>query len=223
LRRTGGIIRRIDAWVSPDGSETARFARLRRRALAGAIDWTVCAVIYLIVSIPAGMVQIVGGWAIVEGGGTLGRVLVVSSQVLVAAAVVAYLALGLRTGQTLGMRAIEVHARVADSGRPPGLARSVARSLLGVLFALAVVNAYFGLRGEAPIGGLSDVEELVFDVALVVASVAILGKLWALVDAEGQTLWDRLFGLIVLEDLDARDTADVDYGSWLRRRARAPS
>jgi hypothetical protein len=213
----------IDAWVSPDGSETARFARLRRRALAGAIDWTVCAVVYLIVSIPAGMVQILGSWAVVEGGGTFGRVLVVLSQVLIAAAVVAYLALGLWTGQTLGMRAVEVHTRVSGTGLPPGPARSVARALLGVVFALAVVNAYFGLRGDAPVQGLSDVEEMVFDVALVVASVAILGKLWALVDSEGQTVWDRLFGLVALEDLDARDTAEVDYGSWLRRRARAPS
>jgi hypothetical protein len=169
------------------------------------------------------MVQILGSWAIVEGGGALGRVLVALSQALVAAAVVAYLAVGLRSGQTLGMRAVEVHARVDETGRPPGWGRAVARSVLGVVFALAVVNAYFGVRGEAPIEGLSDLEQTLVDVALVVAAVAVLGKLWAFLDPARQTLWDRLFGLVVLEDLDARDTAEVDYGSWLRRRARAPS
>ena len=186
------------------------------------VDWTICGVVYLLVSIPAGLVQTLGGWAIVEGGGALGRALVVGSQVAVGTALVAYLALGLRSGQTLGMRAVEVHARVGD-GRPPGLARSSARAVLGVLFALAFVNAYFGLRGEAPVEGLSEVEQLVFDVALVVAAVALAGKLWALADRRRRTLWDHLFGLVVLEDLDARGTAEVDYGSWLRRRARAPS
>ena len=210
-------------WLSPDGAETARYARLRRRALAGVVDWTICAVVYLIVSIPAGIVQIVGGWAIVEGGGTLGRVLVVLSQLVIACAVVAYLAIGLRSGQTLGMRAVEVHTRVAATGSIPGPGRAVARAAVGVVFALAFVNAYFGLRGEAPVEGLSDVEETVLSIALVVAAVALAGKLWAFADPARRTLWDRLFGLIALEDLDARGTAEVDYGSWLRRRARAPS
>jgi RDD family protein len=182
-----------------------------------------CVVVYLIVSIPAGMVQSVGSWAIIEGGGTLGRVLVVLSQVLVAAAVVACLALGLSSGQTLGMRAVEVHARVTQTGRPPGLGRALGRSILGVVFALAVVNAYSGLRGTAPVEGLSDLEETLVDVGLVVTAVAVAGKVWAFLDPTRQTLWDRLFGVVVLEDLDARDTAEVDYGSWLRRRARAPS
>ena len=178
---------------------------------------------YLIVSIPAGIVQIIGSWAIVEGGGTLGRVLVVLSQLVIAAAVVAYLAVGLRSGQTLGMRGIELHTRVAETGRPPGTARALARAVLGVVFALSFVNAYFGVRGEAPIQGLSDAEETVLDIALFVAAVALVGKLWAFASPARQTLWDRLFGLVVLEDLDARDEVEVDYGSWLRRRARAPS
>jgi hypothetical protein len=179
--------------------------------------------VYLIVSIPAGIVQVVGSWAILEGGGTLGRVLVVLSQLAIAAAVVAYLALGLRSGQTLGMRGVELHTRVVETGRAPGPARALGRAVLGVVFALAFVNAYFGLRGEAPVQGLSDAEETVLDLALIVVAVALAGKIWALVDPARQTLWDRVFGLVVLEDLDARDEVEVGYGSWLRRRARAPS
>jgi uncharacterized RDD family membrane protein YckC len=217
----GVIIRCIDAWLSPDGSETARYARLRRRALAGVIDATACIALYLLVSIPAGMVQIVGTTIVADG--TLRGAVGLLSQLLVAAAVVAYLTLGLRSGQTLGMRAIDVHVRVDGTGRVPGLGRAAGRGVLGLVFALAILDADVALRGRPPLGGFSELEQTVLDLAVVVAAAAILGKLWAFVDPARRSVWDRLFGLAFLEDLDARGTAEVDYGTWLRRRARAPS
>jgi hypothetical protein len=45
-------------YISPDRSFTATFAGFRRRAAAAAIDWTICAVVYLLASIPAGVVQV---------------------------------------------------------------------------------------------------------------------------------------------------------------------
>jgi hypothetical protein len=167
------------------------------------------------------MVQIVGSTVVAEG--TLSGAVGLLSQLVVAAAVAAYLTLGLRSGQTLGMRAVDVHVRVTATSRPPGLGRSVARGALAVVFALAILDADVALRGRPPLGGFSELEQTVLDVAVVIAAVAVLGKLWAFLDPARQSLWDRLFGLVFLEDLDARDTADVDYGSWLRRRARAPS
>jgi uncharacterized RDD family membrane protein YckC len=209
--------------VSPDGSEIGRIARQRRRALAGAADWAICFVLYILVSLPAGIVQTIGGFAGNEGAEWLDWTLLVVSQALVAGALVAYFALGLRSTQTLGMRAVEVHARVASTGLPPGTLRSVARAVVGLVFALAFVNVYVGWRGIDPVGGVSDTEQAVFEVAVVIAIVAAAGKLSALADPARRTLWDRLFGLVYLEDLDSRDPLAVGYGAWLRQRARTPS
>jgi uncharacterized RDD family membrane protein YckC len=210
-------------WVSQDGSEIARYARQRQRALAGAADWAICLVLYILVSFPAGIVQAIGGFAGTEGAEWLEWTLLVVSQAMVAGALVAYFALGLRSGQTLGMRAVEVHARVVSTGHPPGTLRSIVRAVFGLVFALAFVNAYFGWRGTEPVGGISATEQAVFEAAVVIAIVAVAGKLWAFVDPERRSLWDRLFGLVYLEDLDSRDPIAVGYSSWLRQRARTPS
>jgi uncharacterized RDD family membrane protein YckC len=210
-------------WVSQDGSEVARYARQRRRALAGAADWAICFVLYILASFPAGFVQAVGGFAGSEGAEWLEWTLLVVSQAMVAGVLVAYFALGLRSTQPLGMRAVEVHARLASTGLAPGTLRSVARSVVGLVFALAFVNAYFGLRGVEPIGGISATERAVFEAAVVIAIVATAGKLWAFFDPERRSLWDRLFGLVYLEDLDSRDPIAVGYSTWLRQRARTPS
>jgi RDD family len=185
------------------------------------VDWTACAALFLLVSIPAGMVQIVGSTVVADG--TVRGAIGVLTQLVVGAAAIAYLTLGWRSGQTLGMRALDVHVRVAETGGLPGLGRALGRGVLAVVFALALLDADVALRGRPPLGGFSELEQAVLDAAVVVAAVALLGKLWALVDSARQSVWDRLFGLVFLEDLDARDTSDVDYGSWLRRRARAPS
>jgi hypothetical protein len=212
-----------EGWVSPDGSEIARYARQRRRALAGAADWAICFVVYILASFPAGIVQTFGSFARTEGAEGVGWTLLVVSQAMIAAAIVAYLAVGLRSGQTLGMRAVEVHARVLSTGLPPGWARSLARAVIGLAFALAVVDVYVGFRGVDPVGGISEAEQAVFRAAVVVAIVAAAGKLWAFVDPSRRTLWDRFFGLVYLEDLDSRDPLAVGYTAWLRQRARTPS
>jgi hypothetical protein len=136
---------------------------------------------------------------------------------------VAYLGLGLRSGQTLGMRAVEVHARLASNGLPPGTVRSLARAVLGLAFALAIVNVYVGARGVEPVEGISAAEQVIFEVAVVVALVAVAGKVWAFADPARRTIWDRLFGLVYLEDVDSRDPLAVGYSAWLRQRARTPS
>jgi hypothetical protein len=210
-------------WVSQDGSEVARYARQRRRALAGAADWAICFVVYILISFPAGIVQTVGRFAGNEGAQWLDWTLLGLSQAMVAGAIVAYFAVGLRSSQTLGMRAVEVHVRVASTGLPPGIVRSVARAVVGLVFALAFVNVYVGVRGTDPVGGISDAEQAVFEAAVVVAIAAAAGKLWAFVDPARRTLWDHLFGLVFLEDLDSRDPIAVGYSAWLRQRARTPS
>ena len=52
------IARASELYISPDDSFTATYAGFRRRIAAAAIDWAICVVLYLIVSIPAGIVQV---------------------------------------------------------------------------------------------------------------------------------------------------------------------
>ena len=47
-----------------------------------------------------------------------------------------------------------------------------------------------------------------------VAARAIAGGLWKLVDREGRTLWDRLFGLVVVEDVVPATMPDRLWSPW---------
>ena len=81
------------------------------------------------------------------------------------------------------------------------MARALGRSLLALGFFLATITAYRLIRGYHGPDGLSDREELLRNGTLAVAGIALAGHLWKLVDPHGRTLWDRLTGLVVIEDV----------------------
>jgi uncharacterized RDD family membrane protein YckC len=184
-------------YVDPGGGYTAAPAPLWRRGLAAAIDWALAGVAYLFALIVAGIVQAVADAA----GDVAGEVVFWVTEAAAAGVIVAYFAGLLASGHTLGMRALDIHVRAFAGGRPPSPVRAVVRSLLGLAFATAALNAYSYLQGEPPLGEFTAFEESVGRVALVVAAVAAAGQLWRLLDPEGRTLWDRLTGLIVVEDI----------------------
>jgi RDD family len=66
-------------YIAPDGSFSATYPSILRRIGAGAVDWVLCWVVYLIASIVGGIVQGVGETSLDAGGaGTpLGVALVV--------------------------------------------------------------------------------------------------------------------------------------------------
>lgn len=182
-----------------DGTYRAVAAPLWRRAAASAIDWILVFVAFLIVSIPLGMIETLGE-AI---GGFWGDALVYLVDALALGVVVAYFGYFLSTGHTMGMRAFDIHVFSHATGREPYLARAVARSLLSLAFFLATFKAYTLIRGWHGEDGntLTDSEETWRDLAATVSTVALLGGLWKIVDPGGRTLWDRLTGLVVVEDV----------------------
>jgi uncharacterized RDD family membrane protein YckC len=185
-------------FVAPDGSYTATYPRLRRRVGAGALDWVLCWVIFLVASIVGGILQTVAN-ALLEGDclvWALGAVLLVVSQLVVAGPLVAYFAYYWTQGSTLGMRALDIELVLDDTGAPPSWWRTVPRSILAVLIALAVLNVYFAWSDDT----LTGFERGLAGGSLVVASLGLAAKAWMLVDERRRSALDHLFGLVYLEE-----------------------
>jgi uncharacterized RDD family membrane protein YckC len=200
---------RTPAYAPADGSYRAVAAPFWRRTAASAVDWLLVFVCFLIASIPLGMVQTVAEAL----GGPAGDFLFWLAQALALAVVVAYFGYFLTTGHTMGMRAFDVHVFAYETGREPGLVRSSARGLLALAFFFATTNAYAYLAGHRLLP-LSRFEQIRQGVAIAVALVALSGGLWKLVDHEGRTLWDRLFGLVVVEDVVPASMPDRLWSPW---------
>jgi uncharacterized RDD family membrane protein YckC len=215
LSRICSIIRSV-LYMSPDFRESGTYAGPGRRARAGALDWAICLVLYLVVSIPAGMIQIGSSIA-----GPASSALDYLAQALVLAAPAAYFAGYLRTGHTLGMRALDLHVRTASTGRRPGWVRAAGRSLLSTAFGAAFYLTFFGLSGP-PAGETWSPRERAILVAAYLATITMLaGTLWALADPRRQSLWDKAFGLVRLDDLTTGAADTASYNLWLRQRSGA--
>jgi uncharacterized RDD family membrane protein YckC len=197
------------AYVPADESYRAVATPLWRRAAAAAVDWLIVVVGFLVLSIPFGIVQALGQ-AI---GGPFGDLLYVLAQVLALAVVPAYFAYFYGTGHTMGMRVFDVHVFAYRTGREPDPGRSTARALLALLFFVATSNAYAYLDSVSDLE-LSTLDTVRRSFAFGIAAIAILGALWKLVDAEGRTLWDKLCGLVVVEDVVPTSMPDRLWSPW---------
>jgi RDD family len=151
---------------------------------ASAIDWVLCGVVLLLVA--AFVAFPMEAAARDDLGNVSNDVLWKVARSVLAVPVLLYFGLYLRTGHTLGMRALDFHVRVASTGRAPGLARSAVRACLAVLFAAAAYVAWFGLFTEppAPEDPFRQYHWQPAHVTVVTAewitAVAVLGKLWSL-------------------------------------------
>jgi uncharacterized RDD family membrane protein YckC len=212
----------VNGYLAPDGSYTAEYPRIRRRAAAAALDWALAYVIFLIASIFAGLFQALGwsAWTAGDLRGVPGGALLVFSQLLVAAPVVAYFAVYWRTGSTLGMRALDIELVEAEQGRPPTLLRSLLRACLAFVFAVAANNVYTVLASD-PLDGYSTFQQTLVIVSFAVAGICVAGKALALVDERRQSLWDKLFGLAYVEELVFTRTARWPWTFSERAESRA--
>ena len=188
--------RTLPAYRPPDGSYRATAAPLSRRVIAGLLDWTMVTVAYLLVEIPLGVFQATGA----ELGGIVDVVVLVLTQAAGLAVVAGYFAFFFATGHTLGMRTVDVHVVDARTGRNPSLARAAARGVLAVVFFLAAFTAYTFVLGhyDTPLSTFHQVSRAS---TIAVTCIALFGHLWQLLDRDGRSLWDRLAGLAVIEDM----------------------
>jgi uncharacterized RDD family membrane protein YckC len=202
--------RQAPVYKPADGTYRAVAAPLWRRAVASAIDWILVFVAFLIVSIPLGMIETLGRTI----GGPSGDAVVYLVDALALGVVAAYFGYFLSTGHTMGMRALDIHVFSHATGREPNLVRAVARSLLSLAFFLATLKAYSLVRGYHGNEGLTDTEEAWRNLAVTVSTVAFIGGVWKIADPEGRTLWDRLAGLVVVEDVVPTSMPDRLWTPW---------
>lgn len=203
----------MTGYVAPDGAYTAEFPGLRRRAAAAAIDWVLAYVVFLIASIVAGVFEAVGFTSYSAGDfrGIPGGALVVFSQVLVAGPVIAYFALYWATGSTLGMRALDIELVEADTGLPPSRLRTLGRACVAFVLAIAINNVYL-VAASDPLNGYSSFQRDLIVLSFVLAGLLLAAKAWALLDERRQTLLDRAFGLLYLEEM----VFTTASGPWTR-------
>ena len=197
-------------YLAPDGSYSATYPSVQRRLAAGAIDWVLCCVIFLVASIVGGIVQSAGSVSLDEGQTALGVALVAVSQVIVAGPVAAYFASYWRQGSTLGMRTADIELVQTRTGVPPGWSRTIPRAIVACLLALAVLNVSLAFGGS--VDELSAFERVLAVASLGVAAAGLAAKTWLLVDNRRRSALDRLFGLVYVEELVY---ADARPSPWL--------
>jgi hypothetical protein len=173
------------------------------------VDWVLVFLSFLIAGYPLGMIQTLGD----AFGGVAADVIFVLTQIAGAGVVVGYFAYFLATGHTLGMRALDIHVFSARAGRAPHPFRASVRALLSLAFFLAAIDAY-GLSRGGYAEDLTSKQAIWRSTALTVTAVAVAGQLWKIVDPAGRTLWDRLTGLVVVEDLVPTSMPDRLWSPW---------
>jgi hypothetical protein len=206
--------------ASPPANEYAS-VRLGRRSLASALDWVLCGAVLAIVTVFVAFPMEAA--ARDDFGNVSNHILWKVARGVLAAPVLLYFGLYLRTGHTLGMRALDFYVRVARTGKAPGLVRSAARACLAVVFVVAAYIAWFHLSTEPPAPDdpyrpyYWEPAHLTVVAAEWITAVAILGKLWSWVDRNGRSLWDYLLGLTFVERSEAYEEESA-LQAWLAHR-----
>lgn len=169
------------------------------------IDWALCYIAFLLVSIPLGMVQALGAisWAEGDLGGLPGHVLFVGTQVLTVVPVVAYFALLLPTSQTFGMRALELRVVSTKTGRAPSYTAATIRGVVATAVAASIYVTYqVASSFERPLN-LDAASAYALHAAHVIAVVGGVSALTMLLTPTRRSLVDRMFGSAVLDELEA--------------------
>jgi uncharacterized RDD family membrane protein YckC len=192
-------------YTDPTNRYVAGFASPWRRGTAAAIDWGLCAVIFILVSIPLGMLQTLGTVSREAGdlGGVPGHVLQVAAQFLVVAPVVAYWAILMPTSQTYGMRARDIRLVSVKTGR--GLSRAVAlvRAAITTVIGAAFYAVYLNSTDYATSATLDETSLRLLEISYVLVGIGLFSAALMLVSPTRRGLFDRLFGTAVLHELEA--------------------
>lgn len=198
------FLRGSTGYRDPTGRYVAAFADVWRRVAAATVDWALCYVAFLLVSIPLGMVQSVGAVSWREGdlGGLPGHVLFVVTQVSTVVPVAAYFGLLLPTSQTFGMRALELHVVSTKTGRAPSYLTATIR---GVIATAVAASFYVTYQVATSFEGreLDTASSLLLDAAHVLVIVGSASALLMMLTPTRRSLIDRLFGTAVIDELEA--------------------
>jgi uncharacterized RDD family membrane protein YckC len=192
-------------YLDPEGRYRAEFAAPWRRAIAASIDWTLCYLAFLFVSIPLGVVQALGSVSSEAGdfGGSPGHVLVLVAQVLTLAPVVAYFGLLLPTSHTFGMRALSLHVVSTRTGWAPSYVVAFVRGLAATGVAVAsYLTVMYATSFEKP-RELDASSSRVLTAAHIVCAVGAVSTLAMILTPKHRSIVDRVFRTAVIDDPQA--------------------
>jgi uncharacterized RDD family membrane protein YckC len=194
-----------DRYADPVKRYVATFASPWRRAGAAAIDWALCYVLFLLVSIPLGMLQALGrvSWEAGDLGGEPGHVLYIAASVLTITPVLAYWAFLLPTSQTYGMRVTDLRVVATRTGRGISYVRAAIRAVVATAFAIAFYAVFMAETTFRQDEELDRLSSLILDTSYVLVPVGCLSALAMIVSPTRRSLFDRLFATAVLDELEA--------------------
>jgi hypothetical protein len=193
-----------ERFADPANRYFARFATPWRRGAAAVIDWGLCYALFVLVSIPLGMLQTLGTISREAGdlGGVPGHVLQVVAQVLTVVPVVAYWAILLPTSHTFGMRVMDIRFVSTRTGRGPSYVAALVRGVIATVMAAAAYAVYLDRTAYDQGRQLDSTSHLLLDASYVLFGVGCLSALIMLATARHRSLLDRVFGTAVLDELE---------------------
>lgn len=191
-------------YADPDNRYVATFAAPWRRALAAAVDWGLCYVLFLFVSIPLGMLQNLGrvSWEAGDFGGEPGHVLFVVAQWLTITPVLAYWVFLLPTSQTYGMRVTDLRMVETRTGKGISYARAAIRSVVATVFGVAFYAVFMVSTAFDKGTELDETSQRILDASYVLVAAGGLSALVMIVSPTRRSVLDRLFGTATLDELE---------------------
>jgi hypothetical protein len=192
-------------YEDPRGRYFAEFAAPWRRAGAAVVDWVLCAILYLLVSIPLGAVQAAGLISQQEHdlGGIPGRVVVYATEILVAAPLVVYFTLLLPTSDTFGMRATQLRIVSMRRGRAPGRIVAFLRGLVATAIAISVYLTVLVATSYSKPRDLDTASVYALNIAHVLFAFGVASAVLMIVTPTHRSAVDRLFGTAVIDNVEA--------------------
>jgi uncharacterized RDD family membrane protein YckC len=192
-------------YADPARNYVATFASPWRRTAAAAIDWALCYVLFLFISIPLGMLQTLGrvSWEAGDLGGEPGHVLYVAAGALTITPVVAYWLFLFPTSQSYGMRVMDVRMVAMSTGRGISYIRAAIRAVVATAFGIAFYAVFMAETSFRQDEKLDRLSSLILDASYVLVAVGSVSALAMIVSPTRRSLVDRLFGTAVLDELEA--------------------
>ncbi|MBX5444944.1 RDD family protein [Sphaerobacter sp.] len=180
---------------TPDGKRAARYAGAIPRAVGSIIDWFICFFWFIFSALGSSFLwNTFAGPDAEEEAGLAGW----AWLAVVAIGVVAYFTLTVARGGTVGMRILQLRILDPETGEPPRRSRALIRALMA-----ATLGGAFLVLANFVLSGRSATSETTAGYALLITSFLLLiagmwSHLYALFDPRGQTLQDRLAGVVVV-------------------------
>lgn len=198
---------------TPDGKRAARYAGAIPRAVGSIIDWFICFFWFIFSALGSSFLwNTFAGPDAEEEAGLAGW----AWLAVVAIGVVAYFTLTVARGGTVGMRILQLRILDPETGEPPRRSRALLRAIMAAALGGAIL-----VLGNFALSGRAATPETTAGYVLLITSFLLLvagmwSHLYALFDPRGQTLQDRLAGVVVVirmvdipEDLVIFDRPDT--------------